>query len=189
MATDIEEISRAMDLARSEEVMDKAWKMAKRPDSCRKEADDWAKPFSLLLDRINQGFSPLSLHEPRSDIKRRLAIELQIIGKQLENGQVIQAVLLSREWVVTYCTSLLGKDLLADRDDIENMLNCQVRFQLSGKDLPEEHELIQIWGELIQLRNDIAHCGMRAGPMQSGKLITKSKDIASRLGKLNRLQS
>ena len=188
IAMDIEEISRAMALSRSEEVMNKAWKMANRPESCRKEADDWAKPFSLLLDRINQAFSPLSLQEPRNDINRRLAIEVEMLKRQLEKGQVIQAILLSREWVVTYYTTFLGKDLLTGREEAEEMLNDQARSQISAKDHAEEPELIRIWRDLIQLRNDVAHCGMRNNPMQSLKLETKAEEVVLRLSKLELLQ-
>jgi CRISPR-associated DxTHG motif protein len=188
IATDIEEISRAMLLARSEEVMNKAWKMSNRPDSCRKEADDWAKPFSLLIDRINQEFSPLSLQDPRKDINHRLAIELKIQRRQLEKGQVIQAILLSREWVVTYYTSLMGMNLLSDRDKAEDMLNIMARSTIPTEVNSEESELIGIWRDLIQLRNDVAHCGMRSNPMQSGKLVTKAEDVVLRLSKIKQLQ-
>jgi len=189
VAADIEEISRAMLLARSEEVMNKAWKMSNRPDSCRKEADDWAKPFSLLIDRINQEFSPLSLQDPRKDINHRLAIELKIQRRQLEKGQVIQAILLSREWVVTYYTTLMGMNLLSDRDKAEDMLNSMARSTISTENSSEEEsELIGIWRDLIQLRNDVAHCGMRSNPMQSGKLVTKAEDVVLRLSKIKQLQ-
>jgi len=184
LASDIDDISRSMALARSEEVMNKALKMAKRPQSCRTEADDWAKPFSLLLDKINNGFNPLSLQNPREDINRRLAIELKILDWQLEKGQIIQAILLSREWTVTFYANQLGKDILTGRDETEQMLNSQAKLQLSEKKDINKSELISIWSDLIQLRNDVAHCGMRKNPMQSVSLEKRAKEVVLRLSRL-----
>lgn len=184
VAKDIEEISRAMILGRSEEVMKRAWKMANRPKTYRREADDWAKPFSLLLDKIDHGYSPFSIEDPRADIRYRLDTELQIVEWLLEKGLTMQAILLSREWVVTYYISRLNKDILKGRQEAENELNNIVQGLQMASNLPEEAELARIWANLTQLRNDVAHCGNRENPMPSIKLVAKAKDAAIELGKL-----
>ena len=89
---------------------------------------------------------------------------------------------------MTYYTSLMGMNLLSDREKAEGMLNSRAKSMISTENSSEESELIGIWRDLIQLRNDVAHCGMRSNPMQSGKLVTKAEDVVLRLSKIKQLQ-
>lgn len=175
VAKDIEAISNALALARSNEIMEHALSLKNRPEIYREEARDWAKPFSLLVDRIADSFVPFACDE--TDLAERLKTECRIIDWLFNKNQIVQAILLAREWIVTYVILKLGGGDIQDskfREEIENKINSAVR---SEGDLPVDRKLLEIWSKLGDLRNDTAHCGMRKNPKPSDKLIKGAREI------------
>ncbi|MDM7912942.1 MAG: TIGR02221 family CRISPR-associated protein [Methanotrichaceae archaeon] len=182
IAKDIDSISRALALARPKEVIESAQRLRSRPETYRSEAQEWAKPFFLLVNKIADSFIPFA-ESDKTDIPGRLETEYRIIEWLLERDQVIQAILLSREWIVTYAIHRLGKGKAYDRafrEQTEERINNAAKGE---EGLPVENEILSIWRRLGDLRNDIAHCGMREEPMSSENLIKNARRIHKELRK------
>jgi hypothetical protein len=170
----------AMSLARAEEVMEKANGASEQLETSRIEVERWAKPFSLLLDKTSRFYQPFALENPRNDIRKNLLIQLDLIKWHLEMEQIVQASILSREWLVTLIAYLKKKDIIKDRGFCEGSLNNsehnkkQLFLNLRGG---QEEEIIELWRKLRPIRNDLAHVGNREDPLQTEKLISEMKEI------------
>ncbi len=179
-AARMEDITNAISLARAEEVMKMAVKMTEQLEICRQETDRWAKPFSLLLDKTKNAYAPFALSDPRNYVKESLTIQLKLLRWYLEKEQIIQASILAREWLVSLVAYRTDKDPIGDRKCIESMLNeCANSGKLSKNiiEIEKAKEIIEIWGRLRNIRNDIAHGGMREQPMPTKRLISNVKEI------------
>lgn len=181
VANDIERISQALALARSKEVMEHAQRLRKRPEHYRSEAERWAKPFSLLVDRIAESFVSFA-SDDESNIEGRLETECRIIEWLLNKNQIAQAILLSREWIVTYIIHKLDNDANVYDDSFREKIEQKINSSVKDENvLPVDRKLLEIWAELGDLRNDIAHCGMRKSPRPSDKLISRAREIYKKL--------
>ncbi|MCX8207798.1 MAG: TIGR02221 family CRISPR-associated protein [Methanothrix sp.] len=178
VARDIEAISNAIALARSNEVMKHALRLKNRPESYREEARYWAKPFSLLVDRIAESFVPFACDE--TDISGRLRTEYRIIEWLLDKNQIVQAILLAREWIVTYVIHKLGERHIQD-SDLRKRIEEKMNDAMEWGDLPVDRNLLDIWSRLADLRNDAAHCGMRSNPRPYDAFIRGVREIHEEL--------
>ncbi|HOL44807.1 MAG TPA: TIGR02221 family CRISPR-associated protein [Methanothrix sp.] len=175
VASDIEKISDALALVRSDEVMEYALRLKNRPERYRDEARAWAKPFSLLVDRIAENFVPFAGDD--KDISRRLKTECSIIGWLIDKNQIVQAILLAREWIITYVISKLGEGDTHD-SEYRECIKKKIYDAITGEDkLPVDGKLLEIWSRLGDLRNDVAHCGMRRSPKPSDTLIKGARQV------------
>jgi len=136
MATIIETVSRTLRLARPEQTMKEVAKLQDQLPRVRTEAEVWAKPFHQLLDRTAADYAPLALaNDPRTQefVPTSLDIQRNLVKWYVDRRQYIQAVVLAREWVVSYVTLLLDWDLIKDRNDAENLLNASIRLKQKGQ--------------------------------------------------------
>lgn len=187
VANDIEKISQALALARSREVMKHAQRLSERPERYKTEAEEWAKPFSLLIDRIAESFLPFAA-EDGSGIEEKLGTEYKIIEWLINKNQIAQAILLSREWIVTYLIHKLCEDDKVYDDEFRREIEQKINSSIHGENiLPVERRLLEIWAELGDLRNDTAHCGMRRNPRPSDNIINRAKAICKELCKFTQL--
>lgn len=81
-----------------------------------------------------------------------------------------QAITLTREWLVNWYILTQAPERKSEwlqqksRAHVEEELNeswSQLRQEKLREGPDPLHTAITVWGELIQLRNDVAHCGMR----------------------------
>jgi hypothetical protein len=164
-----------------------------------------ARPFGLLAEQIQQAYQPLALATPleRVDWKLNLEIQLDLIKWYLDKGQVVQALTLAREWLVSLLVYHFGGvsliDHEKDRQPVENMLNNEVEqhrptrrpplkpaYDELLQKLSNQREIGKVWDKLAELRNDIAHVGMNAQPNSAEKLRKEANELYPRLLKLGK---
>lgn len=148
-------------------------------------------PFSLLLERVNQTFVPLGLEDPWDEANNALSLEKQrrIIHWYVKREQWVQAVTLSREWMVSWFMNETGNDNLLkfkDRDDTTKRINdafsaVRGKKNLAASDffpgIPHAVDGLKIWSKLVSIRNDIDHAGMNDQPGSPETLIKVIKDV------------
>jgi len=182
----LEPFSLAVMLCRPLEVMRDAGRMENMLKQAAGVMAQWARPFTVMADRIQAEYGKYNLPDPIGDVAASLRHQLSIIRWYAEHGQIIQAVTLAREWVVTAVgMQLQGSFILAtdEREKIERGLSglCRVAQGRSfpcelnevGRALqswPEAQAIRDLWNQLSTVRNDLDHAGMKPGPMKAATL-------------------
>jgi len=201
----MEEVSLALRLTRPLETMAASHDLVGRLQTAGPLIEQNAPPYGLLAEQIRQAYDPLALPDPlaQSNWRQNLEIQLDLIKWYLDKGQVVQALTLAREWLVSLLVYHFQGDSLTDyenvRRPVENALNNEVErhkptrrsplqpaFDQLLQQLPNHRELGKVWDELTKLRNDIAHVGMKPNPKNADKLRQEAKDLYPRLQTLGR---
>jgi len=188
----LESFSLAVMLCRPLEVMQDADRVESILKRAANDMAQWARPFTVMADRIRAEYGKYNLPDPIKDIAVSLRHQLSLIHWYAEHGQIIQAITLAREWVVTAVGERLqGSFILAtgEREKIERGLSglCLVAQGRSspnelnevGKALqswPEAKALTDLWNKLSAVRNDLDHAGMNPNPMDAVKLRRKTQE-------------
>ena len=127
-------------LARVSNLPKSVRKLAERQSAANTEVPQWARPLTLLLDKIADAYEPFQ--------DDSLPTQAALIRWYLNHNHIVQAVTLAREWVV----SDYARQKSLSRDDAEAELNQRANNQ-------ESDELVQLWSSIRNIRNDLAHCG------------------------------
>ncbi len=192
VASQIDVVSQALRLSRAQEAISATGKMVQQLEEARTEVGAWAKPFSVLLDRTKEAYQPFALDKPEQQIRENLKIQLQLLNWYLERGQTVQAVISAREWLVTLVIYRLNWHMITDRKAAEDILNTGAKALEYRQPLPTiasqlsetTDELFKIWGSVGDLRNDVAHTGMRSEPRKTNTIINSANELYERLFKL-----
>lgn len=194
----IRDFSRSVRLLRPLEALNAASRAIGLARSIEQEAVRWAKPFRHILSRIVEELTPLSIAEVDSLDEQGLRSQLSLINHFLEKGLVVQAVLMEREWLVSWLAWRAGFERWRDREVRREMeeamgLAAQRLYRGGGEkvpdpdwyvNLPEADNVTRLWSELTTLRNDIAHCAMNDSPASPQSIIERARDIAQKLEQL-----
>jgi CRISPR-associated DxTHG motif protein len=191
LACALRALSLSLTLSRPLDVGDAASLCLKRMNQTRADLDHGhARPLVPLIEQIRTTYAPLTDKSPTG--------QANLIHWYLERDHTVQAVTLSREWIVGFVCRLLEIDEIADREHAETVLNhaeIQTREPLDCEPspflpaflaLPMAAELIQVWGRTRDLRNDLAHCGFRANPLKGSKILSKAEILAQNIAKFAR---
>jgi CRISPR-associated DxTHG motif protein len=198
----IENISLALSVTRPIEAMQSATKLEEILKEAAPSFADRAKPFSLLSDKVVQQYGQFALQNPTDEaaLSQNLRLQLQMVKWYIDRNQLVQAVTLAREWLVSILALRFGEpmfDYSKGRKYIEAALNnaveknkpnprppidthCDEKFSA----LLESGELANVWNKMTELRNDIAHVGMKLEPQKAAKLKNKASSLYPRLQKL-----
>jgi len=188
----MQKTSQALHLTRPAETMVFA---ARLPDAMNRaipalDRSPAARPFTLLLEQVAGVYSPLGLSEELQQQEPVLTLEKQrnLIAWYIEREQWVQAITLMREWLVNWMLHRLDSVDWLDlktRRDVEERLSTDVRLfrdrklPLSG---PEGYaQIVDLWGQVTDTRNDIDHAGMRSDPRSSADLVKHIPKIYQRL--------
>jgi CRISPR-associated DxTHG motif protein len=184
-------LSQALRLARPEEVMSTAAELGERLERVRSEVERWAKPFSVLLDRTERDYSMLAMQgDPRSPdhIATGLSVQRELVRWYVVRRQYVQAITLAREWLVSYTAFALGWNLINDRGMVESALYAGAEAYKGKKPLPvvlkalaQAEALVKLWNDIPDLRNDIAHVGMRPQPRPVDSIIKAAQSLPEQL--------
>lgn len=165
-------------------------------DKAKSEVDEWAQPFGVLFDQIQTTYQPLAFQKPKDPMNRRASLigQYQQIRWYIQNQQYLQAITLAREWLISCVCYKLDKDWISERRMVEEMMRECGHAKREKRDLPNlpiiniKHgaKSIELFNDLHDLRNDLAHCGMRSAPRQANRAITQVKKIVERLNDLIR---
>ncbi len=186
-------LSQALHLARPRDVMRHAYELLPMLTKMASEAEQWAKPFAIILEQIRSEAEKFAHHAPDRLDKENLQKQLELIEHFVEKGLWVQAVLLAREWIVSWLALQRGDGDWLDSNyrvqEIEEALNKASR-RLRGESvevpewfggLPKSKEVTDLWNSLTQLRNDVAHCGMRKDPALIQSIEQRAKETSQRL--------
>ena len=136
----LKEVSNDLLLARVPNLPKSVRKLAERQSAANTEVPQWARPLTLLLDKIADAYESFQ--------DDSLPTQAKLIRWYLNHNHIVQAMTLAREWVVSY----YAQQKSLSRDDAEDELNQRANNQ-------ESDELVQLWSSIRNIRNDLAHCG------------------------------
>lgn len=141
------------------------------------EIRKWAKPFELLLDELKEQTDRLAYRDTKTLDAEHLQKQLDFLHQLLDYGLVMQAAQAAREWVVNWaiwydrgCASVQKNVWLSPKvrhqieGDLSNAFACKKTTSrpLEWLDNQKLGDLLkELWPALSDLRNDLAHCGMR----------------------------
>lgn len=185
-------LSEATRLVRVHEVMERAGAIRGSLQAVEVEARRWAPPFAVLLEQLRQEYAPFVPEDDGTEAD--LAVQLELIRWYAGRGWGAEAVLLAREWVVSLEAWRSGLDVLGkrERETVESRLYQEVeakrqdsrpaaatpagadpRTPLAGS--------VSVWSWVVELRNDIAHVGMRHGTRRAGAIGQEVAGLFDRL--------
>ncbi|MEM2197359.1 MAG: TIGR02221 family CRISPR-associated protein [Sulfolobales archaeon] len=191
-------LSSALQLVRPRDIMSLAYKLLQTLDDVRPEVERWAKPFGVILEEVKKEAGGLSYESPDTLSYENLRKQLDILEYLLQKELFTQAILLSREWVVSWVALHKGEGDWLNKsyreEEIEEALNLSARM-LQGKakaedipkwfnDIPCSEEVTKFWSWLTNLRNDLAHCGMRENIADIDSIKERSQKIPETLRRL-----
>jgi CRISPR-associated DxTHG motif protein len=195
-ATQLSNFSEALRLLRPLDVFEASAKLNNLLKTVQEEAQRWAKPFANVLQDLNKEINPLLVEKPTVLNLEHLKTQVKLIRYYLKKDLVVQAVLLAREWLVSFLIwRLEGQVQWRERNkrlSIEKELNCAAASQRGEKttlpawynNLPESKELTSIWNKIIGLRNDVAHCAMNIQTRSASTIRSSIQKIIARLENL-----
>jgi len=201
----IETISLALGITRPIETMESAVQLEATLEQAASSFDQRAKPFGLLAERVAKEYGQFALENPKQELQlaNNLWRQLQMITWYRERQQVVQAVTLAREWIISALTLKFGEPMFDNRNGrkhVEDALNHAVerrkkeprqiepsRCDEQFESLPKADELADLWNKMTQLRNDIAHCGMNPSPTKAAKLKQNFENVYPQLPELAQL--
>lgn len=195
-AEELQKLSLAMMLCRPLEVMENAGKLGVVLERARDDLAQKAQPFTLLTERIEREYAQRALPDPKAEgnLKESLRQQLQLIAWYVENNQIIQAMSLAREWLITLVAWRLGMGFVIEvkaREELawgieglsrflENRLQAcelnEVAWKLRDMEKAHQTALSHVWGRLSGLRNDLDHVGMSPSASPAHRLERRAKE-------------
>jgi hypothetical protein len=190
----IRDISRSLELVRPVSLQEDLRKLQRHStQELAEEVGQFAKPFGLLLQSIQNSYSQLALPaDQKEDPRAQVQKHFQLLRWYVEKRFTTQALLLAREWVVSalcLCEGIQNYLEREARQGIEHQLGSLIprEEQLLG-DLPATGESVQqeeqlqflppiaahvsdvkqladLWSCLSEYRNDVAHGQMNPDPL------------------------
>lgn len=189
-------LSNALRVARVVEVMEAAAKLLRVLEGLTRQLGETgdpaaAMPFVLLLERVARQFTPLALSDPLATAHRaaNLQVQVRLLQWYLDHDQAIQAITLARELMVSdeLAMTTPAADLTGEtaRREAESALggdaaashNAASRAALS----PERLARAVSWNQISDLRNDVAHIGMRSNPRSAATIIETAHKLVTGL--------
>lgn len=125
-------------------------------------------PFGMLFSQLQSNYTDMAVYMPSDNPKKSLEKQKRQIAWYVKNQHYLQAITLMREWLISYeCLQQGDRWLSQDsRKRAEKALNERLQNQSSQlavglASLTSNQTLTTLWGQCIEVRNDLAHCGMR----------------------------
>lgn len=159
------------------------------------------RPLQLLLDTIEDSYTPLGLKDPLQTDNLPELLEKQrcLMNWHAEREQWVQAVTLAREWLVSWFLIQLHLHEVTNkeiRERVEHVVNSEA-FDLRTcrqtkraftplflSHIPQVEEVLDLWNTLADVRNDVDHAGMRPHPRPANSLIVQIREILETLDTL-----
>ena len=120
-------------------------------------------PFITLAEKLKEPYQEMSVENPKDNLDENFRGQYAQIEWYVSNHHYLHAITLIREWLVSWECRKSDLNWLKDqsREQAEQLLNKRYN-DLKEKDLLSTATGIdKLWGACNDLRNDLAHCGMR----------------------------
>lgn len=188
----LDDVSLALRLALPDRAMEASEALQAKLGTATSLLDKYAKPFTVLSDRVAKAYNSFALPNPRENALASLLRERHLIDWYLERNQIVQAVTIAREWVVSWFMLQTGHIDLYDREKrvghdgalgVERVLGkvnkerrgglpADYQFQNGSKlsDVPRLEEALNLYQNLGQVRNTLAHAGKQPTEKQADHL-------------------
>jgi len=144
-------------------------------------------PFQILTEELKASYQDMGVQKPESNPNQSLKAQYQQIKWYIKNQHYLQAITLMREWLVSWeCIQQDQVDWLSreSREDAENALNERIKqspsqIKTALAPLASWATATKLWRQCSDIRNDLAHCGMRKDPRRAQKAIKATLDLFS----------
>jgi CRISPR-associated DxTHG motif protein len=182
LASNLQFLSEALLMTRADDISRTAGLVSSSLARAETELQHWAWPFAPMLERLQTLTS--NLQQPGLQAQREL------LHWYLEHGHIVQCVTLAREWMISLVQEtlavtgeiadarrtveeVLGRSLATKRTEISNAeepsaertASAEITVLISAfRKLAQKNDIESAWSRLADLRNDVAHCGMRKQP-------------------------
>jgi CRISPR-associated DxTHG motif protein len=193
-ADSIEGISQALRMVRPTEALQASFTFTNNFSESKEVLEVTARPFAALAEKIMDSYGQFALDNALVPDQAALCLErhLKMIGWYLEHQQAVQATLLMREWLVSLLMAITNDFPF---DNLEKRLLTEAVYNNGAQILMSKHHdkrerlnillqhypdpviVIQKWQQLSQMRNDIAHCGLRENSRPASRLVQAASDI------------
>lgn len=200
MAGDLRGISQGLELLRPYNVMKRAAELPGRVAAAAPRVEASLPPFSALLARVSADYGQFALDGPHLSANRREALlrQFALIEWYWTKQQIVHAVAMAREWLVTLLCLRLGlnPEDRPEREGVEALLNDRMPpahtpdYSSFWSDIPHGDALRRIWQSerrdcrdclgLADLRNSIAHAGQTGG-MTEENVLKRAAEIVDKL--------
>jgi CRISPR-associated DxTHG motif protein len=195
----ISEISQAIALVRPLETLELTVRLEEILNRADDGFDQRAKPFTLIAGQLLEEYGQFALLDSldSESLSRNLWLQFQMIDWYMKRGQIMQAMTLAGEWLISVVAYRLGSNhLLDNRKQVGFALNNgsailqkkqpqkSSEFDQAFQALPDYEELSDLRGILSEIRNDLAHVGMNKNPKSAKKLVDLANQIFPRLQSL-----
>lgn len=194
-AENLTKVSKALRVVRPAEVMEVSEQIYQQLPQAISSIGSLARPFNPLAEQVINSFQKIALGD------NELKSERELIGWYLDRNQVFQAVALAREWLISWTMAQLGLyDQLLERDvrkRVEDALGAEVQRQsknmtaeehsgegLDLSKLPSCNDVVKLFGQLGELRNDLMHAGKRKNPLTANKVEERASLLYEQVKKL-----
>ncbi|NUL82127.1 MAG: TIGR02221 family CRISPR-associated protein [Armatimonadetes bacterium] len=187
LADSLNRLSQALLTVRQDEIPKAVQALDGAVEKATDEVERWASPFVLITKKIAQSYADFS-----SD---SLQAQLKWVHWYADNGHILQAISLAREWLVSLAQSRLpGKSDRQYTQDLLNKIVDKKKQKDADKPTKDDTELSKlmpiadIWDSIRALRNDLAHCGFGRNPVSSDEAIAQIKKAINDLSSLTHSQ-
>jgi len=200
LRSELTSLSQALAVVRPEEVAAGAARLPRRIEQAQAglAVAASARPFQRLLNTIAQSYQPLALETtPHTSPQERLNAQRALVRWYLEHEHWVQAITLARELLVNWVMLHLGLSAWKDLDErqrVERVINAEAERLLKAKreqattpsqpfrslflgKVPQVEQLLGLWKNLADKRNDIDHAGMRPNPEKAHTLIQAVQNL------------
>lgn len=153
LAHNIKSISQGLHLLRPLDTMQASAQLKKLIEKATPDISRAVPPFAALLSQVEKdhgdfGFSVPKQNKSRGEERRCLLQELKMVDWYERKGQLVHAVCLAREWIVSLLCYVFKLDPLVkpNRYEMENLLNgneqrANSSFLAQWNSIPEEKEI------------------------------------------------
>lgn len=197
LADTLNVLTKSLQTSRTAGVMQSAYGLSEKISASRNTQSISSKPFGLLLDQINEEYGHFGLDNPTNHIRDYLEKQLEMIKWYLSKGMYVQALTSMREWLITLVmfdggqvifkheyrnavsSNIIGNNQLSSKapQKLVEFVNA-IKSRVSPNILQEARD---IWKELPQFRNDVAHSGMGHDARSFDEIKEKSQEFYTKL--------
>ncbi|HEX8565164.1 MAG TPA: TIGR02221 family CRISPR-associated protein [Pyrinomonadaceae bacterium] len=182
LADKISSLSEGLRLLRPNQVMQDSAELPTEITNVKTKISASSKPFAELISSVEKRYEKFSLLGGASE-KNRLEKELALAKWYFDNGMMIHAVLLIREWLSSLICFLVKLDpyVRENREKSEKLLSGR-KLQIGGrsyqlKNFTNGKQLQKSWNEIADIRNDLSHTGYREKPKSYSEIKQKVENI------------
>lgn len=163
IVTRLNHLSNALLLNRTLEAQEEASKFTNLSLDNPKSLPWQPAPFKTLTEKLKEPYQEMSVDSPKENLDESLRGQYAQIKWYVDNHHYLHAITLIREWLVSSECRESRLNWLEDqsREWAERRLNTRNYDLRKSELLSTATGIDKLWADCNNLRNDLAHCGMR----------------------------